>query len=80
MEASFKEIEVSTRSRVELIDITHQVEEHVREANVKNGVCLVYSIHSTTAVIANEHETGLMVDTIKTVSYTHLTLPTKRIV
>jgi len=67
LKASFKEVEVPTRSRVELVDITRQVEEHVREANVKNGVCLVYSIHSTTAVIANEHETGLMVDTIKKV-------------
>jgi len=34
LKASFKEIELSTRSRVELVDITRQVEEHSREGNV----------------------------------------------
>jgi len=67
LKASFKEIELSTRSRVELIDITRQVEEHVREGNVKNGLCLVYSLHSTTAIITNEHETGLLLDIAKKV-------------
>ena len=67
MKASFKEIELSTRSSVEAIDITRQVEEHVREGNVKNGLCLVYSLHSTTAIVANEHETGLMIDIAKKV-------------
>jgi len=67
LKTSFKEIELSTRSRVELIDITRQVEEYVREGNLKNGLCLVYSLHSTTAIITNEHETGLMLDIAKKV-------------
>jgi len=67
LKASFKEVELSTRSRVELVDITRQVEEYVREGNVENGLCLVYSIHSTTAIITNEHESGLMLDIAKKV-------------
>jgi len=67
LKASFKELELSTRSRVELIDITRQVEEHVREGSVRNGLCLVYSLHSTTAIIANEHESGPMLDIAKKV-------------
>jgi len=67
LKTSFKEIELSTRSRVELIDITRQVEEHVREGNLKNGLCLVYSLHSTAAIITNERETGLMLDIVKKV-------------
>ena len=67
MKASFKEIELSTRSRVELIDITRQVEERIREGNLKDGLCLVYSLHSTAAIITNEHETGLMLDIVKKV-------------
>jgi len=67
LKTSFKEIELSTRSRVELIDITRQVEEHVREGNLKNGLCLVHSLHSTTAIITNEHETGLILDIVKKV-------------
>jgi len=67
LKASFKEIELSTRSSVELVDITRQVEEHVREGNLKDGFCLVYSPHSTAAIITNEHETGLMIDIVKKV-------------
>jgi len=67
LKASFKEVEVSTRSRVELVDMTRQVEEHVREGKIENGLCLVYSLHSTAAVITNEHENGLMVDIAKKV-------------
>ena len=67
LKASFKEIELSTRSRVELVDITRQVEEYVREGNVKNGFCLVHSLHSTTAIITNEHEAGLLLDIAKKV-------------
>jgi len=67
LKASFKEVELSTRSRVELVDITRQVEEHVREGKIENGLCLVYSLHSTAAVITNEHETGLMLDIAKKV-------------
>jgi len=67
LKASFKEIELSTRSRVELIDITRQVEERIREGNLKDGLCLVYSLHSTAAIITNEHETGLMLDIVKKV-------------
>ena len=67
MKTYFKEIELSTRSKVELIDVTRQVEKHVREGNLKNGLCLVYSSHSTAAIITNEHETGLMLDIAKKV-------------
>jgi len=67
LKASFKELELSTRSRVELIEITRQVEEQVREGSVRNGLCLIYSLHSTTAIIANEHESGLMLDIAKKV-------------
>jgi len=67
LKASFKEVELSTRSRVELVDITRQVEEHVREGKIENGLCLVYSTHSTATVITNEHENGLMVDIAKKV-------------
>jgi len=62
LKASFKEVELSTRSRVELIDITRQVEEHVDQGSIRNGVCLVYSLHSTTAIVVNEHENGLLLD------------------
>jgi len=58
----FKELRVSTSNLTELVDITRQVEEAVRESGVVNGLCLVYAPHATAAIVANEHEAGLMRD------------------
>jgi len=58
----YKEIRISTHSRFELIDITHEVEQIVEESGVRNGMCLVFAPHATAAIIANEHESGLISD------------------
>ncbi len=47
-------IQVTSRSRNELIDITGRVEELVRDAGVANGVCHLFSLHTTGAVTVNE--------------------------
>ncbi len=60
-----KELTLSTRSKYQLIDITHEVEDIVRESGIKNGLCLVFAPHATAAIIANEHERGLMEDILK---------------
>ncbi len=62
MKVYYKEIRISTHSRFELIDITHEVEEIVEESGVRNGMCLVFAPHATAAIIANEHESGLISD------------------
>jgi len=58
----FKELRVATSQLYELVDITRQVEETVRESGVNNGICLIHAPHATAAIIANEHEAGLMQD------------------
>ncbi len=58
----FKEITFSTQKRLQLVDITWEVERAVRESGIKNGICLVFAPHATAAIIANEHEEGLMRD------------------
>jgi secondary thiamine-phosphate synthase enzyme len=58
----FEEMNISTSNRTELIDITDKVEGFVNDSDIKNGICLVSSLHSTTAVILNENERGLMND------------------
>lgn len=58
----FKELTLQTRERVELIDTTEQITDFVRECKVESGVCIIDSHHSTTAIIVNEHEMGLMKD------------------
>jgi len=52
---TWKEITVPTKSREELVDITHQVAEAVAEAKVANGVCYLYVPHTTAAVTINEN-------------------------
>ncbi len=62
MQIYFKEFVYSTNERLELVDITEQVTAFVRECNIESGISLVNSPHSTTAIIVNEHESGLMKD------------------
>ncbi len=47
--------ELKTRSRDEMIDITRQVAEAIREANVTDGTALVYVPHTTAGVTINEN-------------------------
>lgn len=49
------EYRIQTRQREELIDITHQVKEAVTASKVKNGLAVVYTPHTTTAVSVNEN-------------------------
>ncbi|ALU11680.1 secondary thiamine-phosphate synthase enzyme [Ignicoccus islandicus DSM 13165] len=53
---------VSSSRRKELIDVTQDVERIVKRSNIRNGLCTVFVPHATAAVIANEHESGLMSD------------------
>lgn len=48
-------LQVSTRERCELVDITKRVEDIVRKAGVSEGVCHVFVPHTTAAIIINEN-------------------------
>lgn len=50
-----KKIQVQTRSRAELVDITSKIEDAVRESKVKSGVCHIFVPHTTAAVTINEN-------------------------
>ena len=69
MKVFFQDRDVSTKSRTELVDITDMVEETVRKSGITSGICIVHSVHSTTAIIVNEHEAGLINDIIKKVQH-----------
>ncbi|ABU81204.1 secondary thiamine-phosphate synthase enzyme YjbQ [Ignicoccus hospitalis] len=65
----------SSTKRKELIDITREVERAVAESGVEEGTCMVFVPHATAAVIANEHEHGLMSDILR--ALTELVPPDK---
>jgi len=50
-----KEIEVKTSSRVEVVDITSQVQRALRESGVKKGLFCLYVPHTTAGVFINEN-------------------------
>ncbi|MDI3548501.1 MAG: hypothetical protein PWR10_2153 [Halanaerobiales bacterium] len=48
-----------TKERVELINITGQVEEIVKKSGIQEGLCLVNAMHITASVFINDDEPGL---------------------
>lgn len=55
-------IELSTRNEVEVIDVTSYVEKVILESSIEQGICLIYTLHTTTGIVVNEAEPGLIED------------------
>ena len=49
----------NTKKRVEFINITPQVRSIIKESQVKEGLCLVNTMHISASVFINDNETGL---------------------
>jgi secondary thiamine-phosphate synthase enzyme len=47
-------IDVMTRTRTEFVEVTSQIQEAVRQNEVKEGICYLYVPHTTAAVTINE--------------------------
>jgi secondary thiamine-phosphate synthase enzyme len=47
-------IEVGSNSRTEMIDITSEVRDVVRNSRVRDGVCHIYTFHTTAGITINE--------------------------
>ena len=65
MKVFFQDVHVSTRNKTEVVDITRSVEEAMRKSGIMDGLCVIHTVHSTTAIIVNEHEAGLIKDIVK---------------
>jgi len=65
MKVFFEDVHISTRNRTELVDITRNVGEIVRKSGIRGGLCVIHTVHSTTAIVVNEHEDGLTKDIVK---------------
>jgi len=49
------QLEIATRSAVELVDITGVVQQTVKEKGVQSGVCHVFVPHTTAGLTLNEN-------------------------
>lgn len=47
-------LNVKSRSRTELIDITAEVNQIVRESGIRSGICYLYVPHTTAGITINE--------------------------
>jgi secondary thiamine-phosphate synthase enzyme len=55
-------VHVSTRYPTEFIDLTERLERLVADSGLLAGIVNVQSLHTTTAVVVNEHEPLLLAD------------------
>lgn len=55
-------LRLSTRHATEFIDLTGRLEHLVEESGIGSGVLNVQTLHTTTAIIVNEHEPRLLDD------------------
>lgn len=59
MKSYRKELWFNVPARRAFINITHQVEECLRESKISEGLCLVNAMHITASVFINDDESGL---------------------
>ncbi len=59
MKSFRKELIFHTKNRVEFINITQDVQKAIDESGIKEGLCLVNSMHITSSVFINDDESGL---------------------
>jgi len=62
MKSYTKYLTFNTKRRRELIHITHEVEDAVRESGIQEGLAFVSAMHITAAVFVNDNEPGLHQD------------------
>jgi secondary thiamine-phosphate synthase enzyme len=55
-------IQKESKSQIEFIDITHDVDEIVKESRIQNGQALVFSGHTTAGIAVNQNESLLLQD------------------
>lgn len=51
----FFEIKIKTTKKQEVVEITEQVEEIIRETNIQEGLCCVFVLHATAAITLHEN-------------------------
>ena len=64
MKTKNKIIKISSKNKFEMVDISDQVEDIVKESGIVNGLVNIQSLHTTASIFIQEKETGLRVDIV----------------
>lgn len=51
-----------SNKRVEIIDITHDINDILNKCKIKDGLVNIFARHSTAGIVINENESGLVKD------------------
>ena len=62
MKQFHKYIEVNTQESISIVNLDPYIEESIIESTIQNGMVLVSSRHTTTAISINEYEKRLLQD------------------
>ena len=62
MKSYRKELWFNTPTRTAFVNITPQVAQALKESGIREGLCLVNSMHITSSVFINDDEAGLHAD------------------
>ena len=69
MKSHTKYLSLRTKEKKEIVNITSEVEEALDESRIKEGLCLVNSMHITSSVFINDEELGLKKDFLDWLEY-----------
>ena len=62
MEMAKYELNKESNKRVEIIDITHDINDMLNKCKIKEGLANIFARHSTAGIVINENESGLVKD------------------
>jgi secondary thiamine-phosphate synthase enzyme len=65
MKSFTRYLTIHTDKKKEIVNITKQVQSAIQESRIKEGICLVNSMHITSSVFINDEEPGLKKDFLK---------------
>lgn len=51
----YKQIEIQTRNKVDLLDITTAIEHAIAEIPIEEGICFLFCPHTTAGIVLNEN-------------------------
>jgi secondary thiamine-phosphate synthase enzyme len=51
----FVQIKIQSRNKVDLVDITEQVQDAVANTGIEEGICFLYCPHTTAGIVLNEN-------------------------
>ena len=65
MKTFTKYLHLHTPNKIEIVNITSLVEDALYKSGIKEGMCLVNSMHITSSIFINDEEEGLKEDFLK---------------